>query len=91
MLIRGREDSAEVEERIGRGFGEPPAGRAAAIRQLSVEALECNAAGWQASLDGASAAAALPAATVSVRTVDIVASLPRFDETIARLEMEVGA
>ena len=43
MPIRDREDAVEVEARIKSIFGAPPAGRAAAVRELFVEALDFNA------------------------------------------------
>ena len=60
MPIRDREDAAEVEAGIARVFGAPPEERAAAIRQLFVEALDFNPAQGQVSLANAPAGVELP-------------------------------
>ena len=70
MPIRDREDAAEVEARIGRVFGAPPAGRAAAVRELFVEALDFDAAQGHVRLQDPPAGAELPDTAERVAVLD---------------------
>ncbi len=70
MPIQDREDAAEVEAGIARVFGAPPEERAAAIRQLFVEALDFNPAQGQVSLANAPAGVELPDAADRVAALE---------------------
>ena len=70
MPIRSRDDAAEVEERIARIFGAPPEGRAAAVREMFVEALDFNPDQGLVSLVGAQSGVELPAAADRVAEID---------------------
>ena len=70
MPIQDREDAAEVQAGIARVFGAPPEERAAAIRQLFVEALDFNPAQGQVSLANAPAGVELPDAADRVAALE---------------------